>query len=77
MRKVIWTAAIILAILHQDVWYWNDRTLLFGFLPVGLAYHMLFSIAASCLWAAAVVFAWPTEVEEFAAGANNEESKAA
>ncbi len=46
--------------LHQDFWLWNDRTLLLGFLPVGLAYHAGYSIAAAALWALAVIFAWPS-----------------
>lgn len=63
-RKLVWVAAILLAILHQDFWLWNDGTLLFGYMPIGLAYHIGFSIASGLLWAAAVVWAWPTEVEE-------------
>ncbi len=63
-RKLVWGAAIILAVLHQDFWLWNNATLVFGFLPIGLAYHIGFSIAAGLLWAAAVVWAWPTEIEE-------------
>lgn len=60
----IWGAAILLAILHQDLWYWNDATLLFGFMPIGLAYHMGYSISAAILWSFAVVYAWPTTVED-------------
>lgn len=63
-RKLVWTAAILLAVLHQDFWLWNNATLLFGFMPAGLAYHVGFSIASGLLWAAAVIWAWPTEVEE-------------
>ena len=64
--KVIWITFIVLFFLHQDVWYWDDRTLVFGFLPIGLAYHALFSIAAALLWAAAVKWAWPSDVEAWA-----------
>lgn len=63
-RTVIWTLAILLAVLHQDFWLWNDATLWFGFMPVGLLYHICFSIAAALLWASAVIWAWPSEVEE-------------
>lgn len=66
MQKIIWFAAVLLFLFHHDFWFWDDRTLLFGFLPIGLAYHTLFSIAAGCLWACAVKFAWPTHIEEFA-----------
>ena len=38
-------------------------SLLFGFLPIGLAYHALFSVACGVVWALAVRFAWPAELE--------------
>jgi hypothetical protein len=63
---MVWIAFVGLFLLHQDVWFWDDRTLVFGFLPIGLAYHTLFSIAAACLWAAAVKWAWPSEIEAWA-----------
>ncbi len=64
MRTIIYGAAIVLAVLHQDFWYWDDPSLVLGVLPVGLAYHMGFSIASAIIWALAVVYAWPTDVEE-------------
>lgn len=65
MRYAIYGAAILLAVLHQDFWYWDDPTLVWGgIIPIGLAYHMMFSVLASLIWALAVVFAWPTDVEE-------------
>lgn len=66
MFWVVWGLVIVLAIVHQDVWFWNDRTLVFGFLPVGLAYHALFSLACGVVWALAVRFAWPDHIEEWA-----------
>ena len=37
-------------LLHQDVWFWRTaRPLLFGFLPVGLAYHGAYCVAAALL----------------------------
>jgi hypothetical protein len=63
-QRTLWIAAIILGILHQDFWLWDHKGLLLGFLPIGLGYHVLFSICVSLLWIAAVVWAWPTEVEE-------------
>ena len=65
-NKWIWIVFVVLFFLHQDVWYWDDRTLVFGFLPIGLAYHALFSIAAALLWAAALKWAWPSEIEAWA-----------
>jgi hypothetical protein len=64
MRYVVYALAVALAILHQDFWYWDDTTLVFGFLPVGLAYHCLFSLCAATVWALAVIFAWPSTIED-------------
>jgi len=64
--KVIWIIFVCLFILHQDVWFWDDKRLVFGFMPVGLAYHASFSLAAALLWASAVKFAWPSDIEAWA-----------
>ena len=53
-RKVFWIALVGLMILHHDWWFWDDGRLLFGFLPIGLGYHALISLAAAGLWAWAV-----------------------
>jgi solute:Na+ symporter, SSS family len=38
--------------LHQDVWFWRAaRPLVFGFLPIGLAYHATYTIAVSVMLA--------------------------
>lgn len=68
MRKTIFLAAVVLAVLHQDFWFWGDPRLYLGFLSPGLAYHILYTIAASLFWAAAVHFAWPKDLERFAEG---------
>ena len=66
MKKVIYGLAILLGILHQDFWNWDSHALVFGFMPVGLAYHAGFSVAAAILWTCAIKFAWPTELEAWA-----------
>lgn len=64
MRKIVFGLIILLAILHQDFWWRADhRTLVFGFLPVSLAYHIGVSIAASVLWGMACYFCWPRDVD--------------
>ena len=57
--------------MHQDFWWWDDESLMFGFLPVGLAFHALFSIACALLGWAAIKFAWPKKLESFAETANS------
>jgi len=74
--RLVWIAAALLFTLHHDFWFWDDRSLVFGFLPVGLAYHAAYSIAAALLWLAAVKFAWPSHIEQWAdAGAPPPEAK--
>lgn len=67
-RHLIWGVAALLCALHHDFWYWDDTTLVFGFLPVGLVYHIGYSLAAGALWFAMMKFAWPGHIERFANG---------
>ena len=58
--------AIVLAVVHQDFWWWGSDDLVLGFLPIGLAYHAFFSLAAAGLWALAIKVAWPHDLEAMA-----------
>lgn len=66
MRKTVWVLVVLLAIAHFDFWFWDDRTLVFGFMPIGLAYHACFSLACGLVWLLAVKFAWPEDLEAWA-----------
>lgn len=59
---------IVLGVLHQDVWNWDNANLVFGFMPVGLAYHAVYSLVAAMFWAVVMKFAWPHKLEEWADG---------
>ena len=59
-RLVFWIALLAVVVLHHDWWFWNDGRLVFGFVPVGLAYHSLISLAAGGLWAFAAFYAMPS-----------------
>ncbi|TWT41144.1 hypothetical protein RAS1_38370 [Phycisphaerae bacterium RAS1] len=64
MRMLIYALIVLLAIAHQDFWWRSDsRTLVLGFLPVSLAYHVGVSIAACLLWGLACRFCWPADVD--------------
>jgi hypothetical protein len=67
-RTVLYLLLLILFVVHQDFWFWDDPTLLFGFLPVGLAYHAAYCAIASLLWYLVVTRVWPHEAEIFADG---------
>ena len=73
MKYVVWGLILLLVVLHQDVWFWDDATLVFGFLPMGLAYHALYSVVAGLIWFVALHYAWPKEVEEFGRPSGKEE----
>lgn len=66
MKKshLLWILFVLLLVLHHDWWFWSDPTLVLGFLPIGLAWHMLISISAAALWGWAAWYAWPEEFEE-------------
>lgn len=64
--KWVWVIFVLLFFLHQDVWFWNDQSLVFDFMPIGLAYHAAFSISAALLWVSAVKWAWPSDIEAWA-----------
>ena len=61
MKYFVWVLVVFLIVLHQDNWNWHKDDLIFGFLPIGLAWHAGISIAASCVWLLATMVAWPQE----------------
>lgn len=64
MKTLLWILIAILLLAHQDFWFWDDPTLVFGFLPIGLAYHMGISLVAGFVWWLMCVFAWPKHLDE-------------
>jgi uncharacterized oligopeptide transporter (OPT) family protein len=70
MKKsgLILIAFVILAVLHQDSWNWDRADLVLGFMPIGLAYHAAYSLTAALFWALVIRFAWPSALEKWAEG---------
>ena len=63
-RAALAISVILLFLLHQDVWFWlSVEPLAFGFLPIALSYHALFSVAAILLMWALVKYAWPSHLD--------------
>ena len=57
-------AVCVLYVLHQDLWFWRSaRPLVFGFLPVGLAWHAAYCIAVSLLMLWLTRVAWPNHLD--------------
>ena len=65
-KIIIILLAVILGVLHQDFWNWDDPSLVFGFMPIGLFYHSVFSLAAAVLWTFAIKYAWPSKLVDWA-----------
>lgn len=63
MKYVVWGLILFLVVIHQDIWNWNNDRLVFGFVPVTLAFHAGISIAASVVWLIAATMAWPIDLE--------------
>jgi len=63
MKKLIYALIVLLAILHQDFWWRADhQTLVLGFVPVSLAWHIGVSIVACLLWGLACRYCWPDDL---------------
>lgn len=59
MKPLVITLLVVLIVIHQDFWWWDSYDVVFGFMPVTLAYHMFISLAAGAVWLLAVRFCWP------------------
>lgn len=64
MKYVVWGMVILLLVIHQDNWFWENDTLVFGFFPIGLLYHAGISLMAAFTWYLATIYAWPIDEEE-------------
>ena len=64
MKYLLGFLILLLIVLHQDYWQWDNGSLLGGFLPYSLAYHAGISLAAAAVWALAVKFCWPQGLED-------------
>jgi hypothetical protein len=74
---IVFGIFVFLAIAHQDFWFWDDPSLVMGFMPVTLFYHAAYSIVAATFWGLVIKFAWPSDLEEWADGGPGEgETKA-
>ena len=65
-KILVWGLFLLMFVLHQDKWWWDDATLVLGVLPVGLAFHAAFSLACAALGWVAIKMAWPHDLEAFA-----------
>ncbi|MEZ6069285.1 MAG: DUF3311 domain-containing protein [Pirellulales bacterium] len=64
MKYFVWCTVALLIIVHQDIWFWDDPTLVFGFMPIGLLWHVGISIAAGVTWFLATKYCWPKLIRD-------------
>ena len=64
MKPLLVLLVVVVVLLHQDFWLWTDKTLVLGFLPSGLAYHLLYALLVSAMMWVLVRAAWPAHLEE-------------
>ena len=58
-------ALLVFFALHQDVWFWREaQPLVLGILPVGLAYHAAYCLAAAALMWGLTRHLWPSHLED-------------
>jgi len=77
MKSILLVVAVAaLYILHQDIWFWRSSYLVFGFIPIGLFYHAVFSIAAALVMWLLVTYAWPSHLEREVEETQSEEDAA-
>lgn len=62
MKVCLYSGLVILYLLHNDLFLWNDECLIRG-IPSGLAYHLAFCVAATLLMTALTIYAWPEGLE--------------
>jgi hypothetical protein len=63
-RLLLIVAIAALYAAHQDFWLWRTaRPLVFGFLPIGLAYHAAYCLATALLMWLLTSVAWPAHLE--------------
>lgn len=53
----------LLFALHNDFWLWNDSRLLLG-LPIGLLYHLAYTVIVALAMAVLVKLAWPPLLDD-------------
>ena len=62
-RWIFYIALVVLFLLHNDFWFWNNPIQVLG-LPIGLLYHIGFCAAAAILMALVVNYALPRHLRD-------------
>lgn len=63
MKYALALLVVVVLVLHHDIWNWTNKSLVFGILPVALAYHAAYALVAAVTMAILVKFLWPKELD--------------
>lgn len=74
IKNLLYLVLVILYILHNDLWFWDNPELVLG-IPIGLFYHILYCFAASIMLFLLIKYAWPEIVKEVDSGASEPNNK--
>ena len=64
VKNMFWVAVLLLVLGQQWSGFWSDDTLVFGFLPAPLFYHVVVALAAVVMWWVGTVVAWPDDTRD-------------
>jgi TRAP-type C4-dicarboxylate transport system permease small subunit len=63
IKNILYVAWVIIYLMHNDIWFWDNPTLILG-IPIGLFYHVMYCLAASMMLFLLIRYAWPKIVSE-------------
>lgn len=55
---------VLLFFLHQDFWWKDDPRIVLGFLPISLAYHIVWTLVVAVGWYLVGKYCWPTGLDD-------------
>lgn len=63
-RILITLFFILLLVLHQDFWWRDNASLVFGILPISLAYHVAWTLLVAVAWFLVTKYCWPDALDD-------------
>ena len=60
---VLYIVLVVLFLLHNDFWFWDNPRVVMG-LPIGLLYHIGLCVAAAILMVLTINYAWPNHLQD-------------
>ena len=61
-RSALYAALVLLFLLRNDLWWWDDPTIVAG-MPIGLTYHAAYCGLVAGAFGLLVRYAWPANLD--------------